>query len=695
MSFLLSVFIIATTSANTPNPGIIPGSEQVVTGRVIALSSSQCVIDDSTKPFVLHGSVNTKARPGDCVEVVRQTARHDHGGTSYALQSMTLLSRGSPPVIRPATLASVCRGDVNLTPVRIHGHVEDISVDEVDPDHRILILRSDSDTIAVPLSEAYLRTIPDSEHILRAEIEITGICYPEYQTIRFYKGPIFLPEGTNAVKIIRPAPQDAFNCPPIPFGRMFSPAEITSLGLRTVSGRVVAVWGGNKLLLSVEHELPSPQGLRTTFHYVDLPHGIATPSVGECIQALGHPETDTYRINLSRANWRSLAKSDSCEGDRPSFALSDVMSVNNGRITYHANAVGRVIRLRGTVSALPIPGTTEARLHLLSDGVDVSLDASACPESLQKLRLGDRISVNGVCLFEIENWRPNAPRPRIQGFFLALRSPADIVVLSHPSWWTNGQLFLLIGILVALLIGVLAWNRSLNRLALKRGRALAEEQIERSLSELKIEERTRLAVELHDSLSQNLAGVACQIGAMKNAIDHERDLVKPRLQTVERMLKSTREELRNCLFDLRSDIIDDPDMANAIRRTLDGAEIDAKTSVRFDVPRDLLLDSTAHAILSIIRELAGNAVRHGHATQIRVAGSVENGHLRFSVKDNGSGFDPDKAPGLPEGHFGLDGIRNRASGFNGTFTISSDHRHGTRAIIDIPLPSSFPTATSS
>ena len=249
--------------------------------------------------------------------------------------------------------------------------------------------------------------------------------------------------------------------------------------------------------------------------------------------------------------------------------------------------------------------------------------------------------------------------------------------------------------LLTLLAGVLVWNRSLNRLATRRGRELADEQISRVLSELKVGERTRLAVELHDSLSQNLAGVACQVGALKNVLGRDPSAVQSRVRTVERMLQSTRSELRNCLFDLRSNVIDDPDMANAIRRTLDEAEIDAEISVRFDVPREKLLDSTAHAILSIVRELAGNAVRHGHATRIRVAGSIDNGHLLFSVRDNGCGFDPDTAPGLSDGHFGLDGIRNRASGFNGTFTVSSSPGRGTRAVVDIPLPPSFLNDTPS
>ena len=698
MSFALSIFLAAAAAA-TPdsrdNPGLIPGTEQIITGRVISISDAQCVIDDGKRPFAVYGPFCTDARPGDTVEVDCQSTRHNHGGTTYALHAISRLGSGTPPSVRPATVASVCRGEFNLVPVRIRGLVEDISVDEVDPDHHILILRSGPDTLAVPLSSRAFRAIPGAEGILRAEVEVTGICYPEYPTIRFFKGQVFMPEGRNAVKIVRPAPSDAFNAPPIPFGKSFAPAEITSLGLRTVCGKVIAVWGVGKFLVEAVHGPCPPHRTLTSFHHVDLPHGIAPPAVGETVQVLGQPETDTYWINLSRASWRTLPESNLVTDKGSPLALHDVLSIQNGRTTYDPGAIGHIVHLQGVLSTLPIPGTSEARMHLLSDGVDVPLDASACPEALRLLHTGDTLDVSGICLFEIENWRPSAPRPKIQGFFLAIRSPDDIVVLSRPSWWTNGRLSALVAGLLALLAGVLVWNRSLNRLALKRGRELADEQIERTLSELKVGERTRLAVELHDSLSQNLAGVACQVGALKNVLGRDPAAVQSRVRTVERMLQSTRSELRNCLFDLRSNVMDDPDMANAIRRTLDESEIDAEISVRFDVPRERLLDSTAHAILSIVRELAGNAVRHGRATRIRVAGSIDNGHLLFSVRDNGCGFDPDTAPGLSDGHFGLDGIRNRASGFNGTFTVSSSPGHGTRAVIDIPLPPSFLNDASS
>jgi signal transduction histidine kinase len=106
-------------------------------------------------------------------------------------------------------------------------------------------------------------------------------------------------------------------------------------------------------------------------------------------------------------------------------------------------------------------------------------------------------------------------------------------------------------------------------------------------------------------------------------------------------------------------------------------------SVRFSVPRGKLSDKTVHALLRSIRELVVNALRHGGATDIKVAGALEGEHLICSVTDNGSGFDPASAPGVLQGHFGLQGIRERIDALGGEFTIESTPDKGTKARMKI------------
>ena len=97
----------------------------------------------------------------------------------------------------------------------------------------------------------------------------------------------------------------------------------------------------------------------------------------------------------------------------------------------------------------------------------------------------------------------------------------------------------------------------------------------------------------------------------------------------------------------------------------------------------------AHVVIRIIRELAVNAVRHGHADEIRVAGALDGASrstLAVSVSDNGIGFDPERAPGVQQGHFGLSGIRDRIRGYNGMMTIVSAPGRGAKVKIKLEFP---------
>ena len=199
-------------------------------------------------------------------------------------------------------------------------------------------------------------------------------------------------------------------------------------------------------------------------------------------------------------------------------------------------------------------------------------------------------------------------------------------------------------------------------------------------------ERTRLAIELHDSLAQNLTGVALELQTVRETVRDDTETAVTHLETADRSLKSCREELRNCLRDLRSEALETADVNAAIRMTLDPHTADANVTIRFNVPRERLTDNTMHALLRIIRELVLNAVRHGHATVIKVAGAIEDGKLLFSVADNGCGFDVENRPGLREGHFGLQGVHDRIHGFEGEMEIKSTIGCGTKVTLALTLP---------
>ena len=227
----------------------------------------------------------------------------------------------------------------------------------------------------------------------------------------------------------------------------------------------------------------------------------------------------------------------------------------------------------------------------------------------------------------------------------------------------------------------------LNARAERRGRELLKERIELVESELRLEERTRLAVELHDSIAQNIMGVSLQLDTANKLVKQNAPSALQHLDIASKALESCHAELRACIWDLRNLALEEKDMNEAIRRTVSQHLNNASLLVRFNVPRDRLTDNTTHALLRIIRELVTNAVRHGKAHAIKVVGAIEDGQLLFSVCDDGDGFDTSNYPGMAQGHFGLQGIRERIRGFNGKMDIDSKPGKGTYVRIAITMPS--------
>ena len=418
---------------------------------------------------------------------------------------------------------------------------------------------------------------------------------------------------------------------------------------------------------------------------MELADAAQTPPPGVRAKVVGYPETDLYRINLARAILRiepgEVAAFPPPESVTPAQILLDELGRQMINPTYH----GKLVKMRGEVRTVQTSADGGKTFFLESDGMIVSVDLGGNNDTADEVEVGCRIEVIGVCVLKSQNWRPGLFFPRIDGLVLVPRSPADVRILSRPPWWTPGRLLAIVGILVAVIVGVLIWNRALRRLAELRGREVARAEISTASAELRIEERTRLAAELHDALAQNLTGVSLQISAARSAKASSPEAEEHHLSVAEHMLQSSRTELRRCIWDLRSDALDEPDFAKAVALTTKPVAGHAEIDIDCKVPRSRLSDSTAHALLRIIRELVSNAAVHGKATRISVCGAVDNGMLSVTVCDDGIGFDVGKCPGQADGHFGLAGIRERCKGLGAAFRIESTPGKGTTATVEMEL----------
>ena len=565
--------------------------------------------------------------------------------------------------------------------VRVQGILKDFFPDELNPLYVYIVLQTDSGPVYAA-SLAADQPVTLLQQIVDAKVEMTGFCRPAYspdpsgRQPRLHLGRVLALHGASCIRVLSPAPKDPFLVPEIVEENNLYPYEIQRFGKHRTRGRVLSVWGGNTILI----ETPEHAMMRVEMSANTL------PSCGDFIEIVGYPDTDIFHINFTRAIWRPTTAWHVQDAPARDATAAEVMTDGHGATKIDVSLYGKPLRIKGVVKVLP-GGTDNSGVFLLdNDGYVLPVDMSSCRERLSELIVGSIVRATGICIFNIENYRPNTVFPQITGFTLVVRKGEDIEVISRPPWWTAGRLAVALSVAVGLLVVILVWNRRLKILSEKRGRELAKEQVERATTELKVMERTRLSVELHDALSQTLSGIAMQLGAIRRFAASDLVRMSKHIEVATRTLKSCRDEMRNLLGDLRSQLLDEPDMEKALVRILEPQMDDAELHVRFTVPRARLTDMTARSLYSMIRELAVNAIRHGHATSIHVAGCIEDGRLLCSVRDNGEGFDPASAPGPEEGHFGLQGIRERMDAANGSVEIESSPGKGTRVVISMPAP---------
>ena len=574
----------------------------------------------------------------------------------------------------PVTATEFLNGRYPGKFVRLTGTISDVLHDELNPAFRFFIIHSDNEIIYAPS-----RTITESDAILEslvgAEVSVCGReDYPaDRNTLRRQFRRALYIWRLDDITILKPAPKDPFGVEELGNLTDRRPSEIPLLGRRRTRGQVLALWRGQNILIRTA----SNAVMRLEMSAKTL------PKPGDFIEAVGIPESDVFRINLARAIWRP-AEPFACAEEGPATNLSarTILTDESGRTAVKAGLHGRLIRLSGLLRSQPSSGI----LYLEDGDFLVPVDASALTKLPSRLTVGCHIAVTGVCVMNVESWRPTDVFPRIDGFTLVPRAAEDIVILSRPPWWTAGRLLAVIGTLLAVIVGIVIWNGSLQRLARKRGHELYRSQIEKFASDLRTGERNRLAVELHDTISQNLTGISMQIGAAANFVNANREKASKHLDIATRALDSCRDELRNCIWDLRNGALDKHDMNAAIRNALSPYVGDTHLAVRFSVPRSDLSEKTAHTIICIVRELATNAVRHGQAKSVHVAGAAEGQMLSISVTDDGQGFDPDSRPGVSEGHYGLQGICERLKDYAGALSLESAPGRGTKAVVTLTLP---------
>jgi signal transduction histidine kinase len=334
----------------------------------------------------------------------------------------------------------------------------------------------------------------------------------------------------------------------------------------------------------------------------------------------------------------------------------------------------------------------------------VAILSAATELRLRGLMPGSEVMLTGIAHTDWEppadawEWRPNvSDRMR-----LLVRSADDVVVLREPSWWTSRRLVILAGSLAAAAAGAFLWGVLLRRQAVRLAQRIADEiRLRRDAAvefEATLRERNRLAVNLHDTVLQTVTGIGYQVAACKDDEGRPSVDVDRHFGLVERMVTHAMRQLRGTVWALKAAAPSGRPFPAALADLAArlGEERDAVIDVGVAETTPTLDELVAGNLLLIAQETLLNALRHADASAIAVrVGPVAPltvagpPAVELTVRDDGHGFDPAARPGAREGHFGIEGMCERAERLGGSITIESQPGSGTTVVVR--LPASVPT----
>lgn len=587
-------------------------------------------------------------RPGDVVEVEGET-RFGLYVPGISNPTYKVIQRGSMPVPLEASYEDLISGRYHYQWVAVEGIIR--SVNTSDPKYTLLNLGMGSQVVTIRLSK------PPTVDLIDSKVRVTGLASGSVNDRRQLLQPFIWPYDENGIQVLEPAPDisaipDAMATDIL----TFRPAGRTTGHRVRMQGTVLASFNDGRLFLRDESAAFGVQ-LTSPLHI----------QPGEMITLVGFPALQGFSASLADA---LIEKSE--PGIAPQAIVIDKPSGLNGKYD------NELVRLKAEVS----------ESYRNDQGTVLLLHGGKHPLRVQAPLMedaplpGSRIQVTGIC--QVETTTPVSYRFVPESFSVYTRTFVDITVLEAPSWWTAERLtYALFGLTTAMLLAVL-WIVLLRAQVDKQTLALTTSIEHKAM----LEERQRIAREFHDTLEQELAGLALQLGAAKakqsSADNHK---VAPLLDTADHLVSRIQSETRNLLLDLRTPADQAPDLKTVLQTLADKhpGTTGPKVQLQPDTPFIQLPPRTVHHLRMMAQESVTNAIKHAQAKLISLQVELQNDTLVLSVSDDGKGFDARSETWEKTGHYGCMGMRERARKLGAEVSWISASGNGTQVKIELPL----------
>jgi signal transduction histidine kinase len=196
-------------------------------------------------------------------------------------------------------------------------------------------------------------------------------------------------------------------------------------------------------------------------------------------------------------------------------------------------------------------------------------------------------------------------------------------------------------------------------------------------------ERNRLALDLHDAVSQKLFGLVLTAEAAATLLEQDTDAARDQLRKLQKLAQEALDELRSLVFELRPPDLEKDGLAGVLRKHVEVLRRLQQREIELDVADELPVDAARdREILRIAQEALQNALRHAEARHVAVRLNVDDGRLLLEIEDDGVGFAPD-APDMRAQRLGLTSMEERAERLGGKLDIRSSRGSGTTVRLEL------------
>jgi signal transduction histidine kinase len=198
-----------------------------------------------------------------------------------------------------------------------------------------------------------------------------------------------------------------------------------------------------------------------------------------------------------------------------------------------------------------------------------------------------------------------------------------------------------------------------------------------------VAERNRLALDLHDSVSQKLFGLLLSAEAAELMLDRDPAVAREQVSRLPGLAREALDELRSLIFELRPPELERDGLCGALRKHVEIVRRVRQQEIALEVDDEVPADPARDGeVLRIAQEALQNVVKHSGARHVTVRLRCRDGRLLLEVEDDGAGFEPAR-PGIRSRSLGLTSMEERAHRVGGSLEIRSAPGEGTRVRLEL------------